>query len=109
MSDKTVHRVAKRVGVVIFDLGDDAPDEVAVNAFEAKDYFGDNRAAFEAKYGKDWAGPLVAAFFGRPFSPEDWSEARGQCVIEIVLGVIAEAKKAVPASAPPVPPAGTAA
>jgi hypothetical protein len=95
--------------VVTVDLGDDVPDEVSFNAFEAKQYFSDHRPLFEAKYGADWAGPLVAAFLGRPFTPVEWPEGRAIFIIELVLGVIAEAKKAVPASATPSPPVGTAA
>ncbi len=97
-----MHRVPKNVGLVEFDFGEDGkPDEVAINAFEFRDYVANHAAQFKASNGEDWAGPLVAAFLGRPYSAEEWSEGRASFVMEILFEEVAKAKKAVPASATP--------
>ena len=97
-----MHRVPRNVGVVEFDFGEDGkPDEVAINAFEFRDYVANHAAQFKASHGADWAGPLVAAFLGRPYSVEEWSEGRASFVMEILFDEVAKAKKAGPASATP--------
>jgi len=95
-------RIPKSIGVVSVDLGDDgSPDVVHVNVIEFKDYVVQHADRFKVQYGDDWAGPLVAAFFGRPYSAEEWSEGRASFVMEYFIGEYNALKKLVPASATP--------
>ena len=95
-------RVPRSVGVVSVDLGEpESPDVLQVNVIEFKDYLAEHANRFKVQYGDDWAGPLVAAFFGRPYTAEEWSEGRASLAMEYFLGEYNALKKPVPDSGTP--------
>lgn len=105
---RVVYRLPKDVGMFPVDLGrPGAPEELEVSAFEANEYFAAHRARFEAEYGGSFAGPLVAAFFGRPYTPGEWPEGRGCAFMHIVAAEVGRVKKPEPASASPSSPSTT--
>ena len=99
-----MHRVGKKAGVIDIDFSEGGTDVVWVNVFDMRDYYVQHSDRFKVEYGDDWLGPLVAAFLGRPYSPDEWSEARAQLFWDIVASEVAALKKPVPASATSGPP-----
>lgn len=95
-----VHDVYAGVGLVGIRLK--AGDEpVGVNCFEFRDYVAANSGQFKASHGSDWAGPLVAAFFGVPYSAEEWSEGRASFIMEIMFDEVNRLKKGAAGSGTP--------